>query len=77
MPPALADRENADQRVNEEAWRRDGLGAMQNVKAIRARNPTLTAKQQHDEGLFCHLLARCHGKKTTFRELMNISVSLV
>jgi len=48
MPPALADRENADQRVNEEAWRRDGLGAMQNVKARRARNPTLTAKQQHD-----------------------------
>ncbi|CAM4682527.1 unnamed protein product [Leuciscus chuanchicus] len=30
MPPALADWEDADHRVNEGAWRRDGLGAMQN-----------------------------------------------
>lgn len=48
MPPALADWEDADHRVNEGAWRRDGLGAMQNVQAGRARNPTLTAKQQRD-----------------------------
>lgn len=48
MPPALADWEDADHRVNEGAWRRDGQGAMQSVQAGRARNSTLTAKQQRD-----------------------------
>ena len=46
LPPALADWGDADHRVHEGAWRRDGLGAMECVQAGRARNPTLTAKLQ-------------------------------
>lgn len=48
MPPALTDWEDADHRVNDGAWRRDGLGAMHSVQSGRARNPTFTAKQQRD-----------------------------
>lgn len=48
MTSTLADWEDADHRVNEGAWRRDGLGSMQCVPAERSRNPTLAAKQQRD-----------------------------
>lgn len=48
MTPALAGWEDADHRVNEGAWRRDGLGAMQCVPAERSRKHTLTTEQQRD-----------------------------
>ncbi|KAA0722998.1 hypothetical protein E1301_Tti019038 [Triplophysa tibetana] len=48
IPSALADCEDADHRIHEGAWRRDGVWAMQCMQAGRARNPTLTAKQQRD-----------------------------
>lgn len=48
MPPKLADWEDVDHKIHDGAWRREGLGAMHCVEAGRARNPTLTAKQQRD-----------------------------
>lgn len=48
MPPALVDWEDADHRIHEGTWRREGLGVLQSLPVGRARNSTLTAKQQRD-----------------------------